>query len=499
MATSRQVFYGNGTFTAQAGVTSVDITSFRTAAPVVNLSAASGAFAGLVDVFGNAYMWGNNNNGQLGIGDTTPRSSPIAVLGGLAFSTLVGGETTNNTMFGLVNGKAYAWGQNPAGTTPLGIGAGGIPQSSPVAVLGGLSFSTLISGGSAYTFGLTPAGKLYAWGANTNGQLGVGDVLPRSSPVAVLGGLSFSKIIPDPNNSFVLGLTTDGVLYAWGRNVSGNLGLGDVTPRSSPVAVLGGLTFASVSTRASSVKALTPNGTMYAWGSNTNGQLGVGDVLPRSSPVAVLGGLKFAQAISGSSTVLAITLGGVAYAWGYNGDGEVGNGNVTPQSSPVAVLGSLNFSKIYSDEIGAFYGITPTGACYAWGYNNNGQLATGDSSTPRSSPTAVIGGISFSNLYPSVDSQGAVSMYGMGTNSKLYAWGANANGQLGVGDVVPRSSPVAVLGSLLPNGTPQTQRLSLSVTPGTSYAINMLQYTATFGRSIISNFVPDTVVVEFDQ
>ncbi len=213
---------------------------------------------------------------------------------------------------------------------------------------------------NASAFGLTTAGALYGWGANANGQLGVGDVTPRSSPVAVLGGLTFTDVFQDGDGlaTSTFAITADGTLYAWGGNSNGQLGLGDVTPRSSPVAVLGGLKFSRVlnclvqNSTGGGVFTLgmTTSNTLYAWGYNGDGQLGVGNVTPRSSPVAVLGGLTFATMGSPGGFVYGVTLDGLMYAWGsgLNGNGlskgDLGLGSDTAaKSSPVAVLGGLAF------------------------------------------------------------------------------------------------------------------------------------------------------------
>lgn len=287
---------------------------------------------------GRAYSWGLSTSGELGVGDVTPRSSPVAVLGGLQFSDLQPTQSfTPNRCFGIQRdtGTLYAWGQNTNGE--LGVGDV-VPRSSPVAVLGGLKFSKVLTGSAC--MGLTTSGALYAWGLNTNGQLGVGDVTPRSSPVAVLGGLVVADII-NLGNAYAA-LTTSGEMYTWGSNANGRLGVGDTTPRSSPVAVLGGLTFRAIeSVNGLTALGITHDGTLYAWGQNSNGQIGVGDVTPRSSPVAVLGGLKFAWAPFGYTVSVfgEATTGGI-YAWGSNDNGKLGLGDTTHRSSPVLVVGS---------------------------------------------------------------------------------------------------------------------------------------------------------------
>jgi alpha-tubulin suppressor-like RCC1 family protein len=375
-------------------------------------------------------------------------------------------------------GSAYAWGYNANGE--LGIGDV-TKRSSPVLVLGGLSFQKMWSVSTNVSrFALDLVGAAYAWGNNPNGQLGLGNVTPQSSPVAVLGGLKWSTI--SCTKTMTLGLTTGGVLYAWGKNTRGELGVGDVTPRSSPVAVLGGLKFVKVlqneGSSETSCYGLTASGSLYAWGYNSSGELGVGDVAPRSSPVAVLGGLTFKDFSivhhSGFPSVCAITNSGVAYSWGYNGSGELGVGDVTPRSSPVIVLGGLTFAEIYSGAIAssglkATFGRTTSGATYAWGSNDYGQLGVGDV-TKRSSPVLVLGGLTFVK-----SSIGSDRNFGITSDGTAYSWGRNQVGDCGVGDVVSRSSPVAVLGGLkfvkiLVNSGPNTGGILGITATGTQYA-----------------------------
>ena len=95
-------------------------------------------------------------------------------------------------------------------------------------------------------------------------------------------------------------------LFAWGFNLSGRLGLGDVIDRSSPVQVGALTTWASASAGASHSLAIKTDGTLWAWGLNTGGHLGLGDVIRRSSPVQVGALTTWASASAGASHSLAI-------------------------------------------------------------------------------------------------------------------------------------------------------------------------------------------------
>lgn len=491
-------YYGaSQTWVAPSTTSAVVVRAFRAQRGVLTEASA------MTDPYSFAYAWGANANGQLGVGDVVPRSSPVAVLGGLQFNRVYGATNGGGvSSYGLsIQGAAYGWGVNINGQ----LGAGGVvPTSSPVAVLGGLRFNALTPR-DASIFGISTSNAAFSWGVNANGQLGLGDVNPRSSPVAVLASQKFSKIIATSGastNVAVLGLNTAGAAYAWGINTNGNLGVGDVIPRSSPVAVLGGLTFSQigsggVSTRYFSV-ALTGAGVAYAWGNNAQSQLGVGDQTPRSSPVAVVGGLTFAQLITHekSETVMGLTAAGALYAWGDNTQGALGVGDNNPRSSPVAVLGSLVFTKVRLFKSMAI-GITADGTAYAWGKNDSGQLGVGDQ-TSRSSPVAVLGGFKFVDLAFSDGPADDYSVDAMTPDGLIYSWGSNTNGTLGLGDVVKRSSPIAVLGAFGPDSREAVFSVPLTVVPGASYNIGLGVGNASFGPNSIGRDIY-RVEVEYVQ
>lgn len=512
-AIARKTFTANGNFTAPAGVNVVRLIG-SLPAPTLAGSTFFGNQTMVIAQDGLLYAWGTNSSGGCGSGGTTNISTPTQVLNSATIKFLnVTGTYGGGGDFGTYGISQtldmYAWGGNGNGN----LGQGNLtPYSSPVMILGGLKFVQVIAmpaGGGSYsqgTFMLTSTGVAYAMGANINGQLGVGDVVSRSSPVAVLGGLSFASLYAAWPNQSAFGLTAAGKLYAWGGNANGNLGIGNVTPQSSPIAVLGSLSFSQIipDQAAASMYGLTTTGLLYAWGLNTNGQLGVGDVIPRSSPVAVLGGLSFTQVVAGNSSVMALATNGTTYAWGNNANGQLGTGNVTPTSSPVAVLNSasLLFTQIAnnynSSSVGASgYGLTAAGVLYAWGVNASGQLGTGNV-TPTSSPVAVLGSLSFSQIF-SANSAAIGTMYGY-ANNQLYAWGYNLNGQVGDGTAVAKSSPVAVLNRVPNLVSPQTVMV-LPVTPGTTYAVNIgtqIRTPASFGSTNLGQAFT-SVVVEYEQ
>lgn len=477
-----ETFYGaQNTWTAPSSVSSARVRAYR------RYPGMRDEVTGLIDMFGGAYAWGLNNNGQLGIGSVTAASSPVAVSGGLTFLRVWGStDSTSGYRIGLEkSGALYGWGANPSGL--LGTNDT-TPRSTPVAVAGGFRFNWVYPR-YGMTLGLSTGNMLLAWGVNTNGQLGDGSVTSRSTPTAVFGSLRFAKAVPlmgSATSHSVVALTTGGAAYAWGVNTNGNLGVADVIPRSTPTAVTGGIVFNDVGGGSVSARhyflGVNTSGIMYAWGNNDRGQLGLGDTTPRSSPVAVLGSLAVKRIFTHekSESAFALNTAGVLYAWGENAQGQLGVGDITARSSPVAVLGGFTFTKIRHYRNSTF-GLTADGTLYAWGQNDHGQLGLGDV-TNRSSPIAVLGGFKFHDVAFGDGPTDAYSVFGVRADGSVYAWGRNINGSLGLGDVTPRSSPVAVVGAYRADTKESTFSASLTVTPSAAYPISLTSGISSFGN-----------------
>lgn len=285
---------------------------------------------------GAAYCWGYNGDGSLGNGTVLPSWRPSPVAGGHRFLTLDAG--TNHTCGLTADHAAYCWGSNQAGQLGSDQAALGL---IPVAVQGGHVFAAITVGGS-HSCGLTTDGVAYCWGNNAAGQLGVGDEVPRSAtPLAVQGGLTFASL--SAGEAHTCGLTTTGALYCWGWNFDGQLGNANGSTSSAmPSPVAGGHTFLVVSAGGSHSCAIDDAHAAYCWGSNRDGQLGIGVVSSAiySNPQPVTGGLAFEKIAVGDAVSCAETTAGIWYCWGNNGDGALGIGNNTADSGvPLKVLG----------------------------------------------------------------------------------------------------------------------------------------------------------------
>jgi alpha-tubulin suppressor-like RCC1 family protein len=146
-----------------------------------------------------------------------------------------------------------------------------------------------VSVGQSHTVAIRTNGTLWSWGRNADGQLGLGNTVDRSVATQV-GSLSTDWKLVIAYRDHTLAIKFNGSLWAWGDNFYGQLGLGDTTSRSSPVQV-GSLTnwksLAIGGVVADLTAVIKNDGTLWGWGRNAEGQLGLGNIVSRSSPVQV--------------------------------------------------------------------------------------------------------------------------------------------------------------------------------------------------------------------
>ena len=195
------------------------------------------SFSVAIKTDGTIWSWGYNNSGQLGLGNSgagTNRSSPVQV-GSLTDWSQV---TTyfEHCLAVKTDGTLWAWGRNLSGTSTGGqLGLGDTTARSSPTQVGTLTDWYQVSTGQEHTHAVKTNGTLWAWGNNIDGRLGLGNTTHRSSPVQ-LGSLTNWSFV-SVGQTHATSIKTDGTLWAWGQNSAGQLGLGDTTLRSSPVQV----------------------------------------------------------------------------------------------------------------------------------------------------------------------------------------------------------------------------------------------------------------------
>ncbi len=349
-----------------------------------------------VTTAGVAYCWGQNSSGQLGDGRNTDSNVPVAVSGGLTFQSVSAGDGITCGM--TTSGTGYCWGFNANGQRGDGTTTA---SNVPVAVTGGLAFQS-ISAGSRHSCGETTTGTANCWGWNFDGQRGDGTNTDSNVPVAVSGGLTFQSVSAGGQHS--CGVTAAGAGYCWGINIfDGQLGDGTNTNSNVPVALSGGLTLQSVAAGRTHSCGVTTAGAGYCWGDNpqgSGGRLGDGTNADSNVPVAVVGGLTFRSISAGGWHSCGVTTADVPYCWGFNGSGRLGSGTTTDTKVPVAVSGGLTFTSV---SAGAFHGCgaTTAGSAYCWGRGVEGQRGDGTNTSASNVPVLV--------LFPASDDEAPVT------------------------------------------------------------------------------------------
>lgn len=340
-----------------------------------------------------AYGWGFNGNGEVGAGPGPNVNVPTKVTtsgaldGKVVIDVVAGAE---HSMALTTDGKVYCWGYNGVGA----LGNGTFTSSDvPVAVdtSGALAGKRVVAiGASDYQgFAITEDHLVFAWGRNTQGELGIGvtgGVYPSPTPVVMSGALS-GKIVMDVSGGdfYSLARTSDGGLYAWGDNTDGQLGTGNNTASNVPVAVagLGGKLVAAVEAGVFHALVLTTQGEVYAFGRGLNGRLGHGAAVSSNLPVQVgttgaMSGKTIIQISATRHHSLALSSEGKVYAWGANDAIGLGEGGVLPEAlTPIEVGGSLAGKVVtrVGTGWGSSYAFTTGNEMYAWGINYDGNLA----------------------------------------------------------------------------------------------------------------------------
>jgi alpha-tubulin suppressor-like RCC1 family protein len=333
---------------------------------------------------------------------------------------------------------AWAWGTNTTGQ--LGDSTT-LVKSSPVLVVGESTKWCQVSSGQIYSAGITTDGTIWAWGTNSSGQLGNGTTVSQSSPVLVVGEFT-DWCQASIGYSHLIAVRIEGTAWAWGTGANGRLGDSTTTNKSSPVSVVGGFTdWSQVSAGRYHSLGLRTNGTAWSWGFNSNGRLGDGTTVDTSSPVSVVGCINWCQVAAGSTHSLALTTTGTAWAWGYNGTGRLGDNSIVEKSSPVLVAGDItNWCQLSAGDAHSL-ALTTTGAAWAWGLNTCGRLGDG-TLVGKSSPVPVVGGFTdWCQLSAGLTHSLAVRQTGT-----AWAWGQGTNGRLGDNTTINKSSPVPVVG-----------------------------------------------------
>jgi alpha-tubulin suppressor-like RCC1 family protein len=239
-----------------------------------------------------------------------------------------------------------------------------------------------ISTGESHSCAITADGKLYCWGENQHGELGLSVFSKFSPALQVAPQLTWSFVSAGVHDS--CGITTDGKLYCWGLDNGGALGV-----EASDACELGSapgkcalplrqpadaLRFTAVATGLNHSCAISTSGVLYCWGSNDHGQLGSG-FRASLGPTAVVGDGRYIAVSAGREFTCALMKSGVVECWGADDDGQLA-GRAADATIPAAVAGSTRFVALSSGSAHSC-ALSADHTVYCWGSNGNGELGTG--------------------------------------------------------------------------------------------------------------------------
>lgn len=349
-----------------------------------------GSYSCAVRASGGIDCWGYNLKGQLGTGSIVPSSVPTPVRPptGVRFADVKTGRGSSHLSCALTTeGEVYCWGASALGSSPLRQSSTPSRVESPTGIR-----AEALAVGENHACLLDDAGGVQCWGEGSEGRLGNGTETDSGTPVEVAlpTGVRATALVAAATATCIL--DTEGRVLCWGENSDGQLGTGDTLDSSVPVAAAGqGLpAFVSLGAGTSHVCGLTAAGEAYCWGRNHGGQLGSdssgADVL-LPTPIADASSYDLVSISGGTGHTCAADRGGAVRCWGQNTYGQLGIGSLTSRSEPTPVVAPPGVT---------FEGVAATGAhtcartaggeVYCWGQNKNGQLgdgSTSDSSIPE--------------------------------------------------------------------------------------------------------------------
>jgi len=444
-------------------------------------------------------------NGLIGLMVRTPNFAPTFEVVDRAMMTIAASGGFGGTSFAIQpDGSLWAWGNNERGL--VGDGTFSWLDEEPNVWINNTRYTPVrimedviaVSAGDSHAMAIREDNSLWAWGENRWGQLGNGTTASWREPVASPIRIMEDVVSVSVGGAHTMAIRSDGSLWAWGANMSGQLGNGTVTevemdedtwepifePISSPIWIMDNVV--ATSAGASHTMAIRTDGTLWAWGSNTFGQLGNGTRTitewdehgeqinivdnDRHTPVFIMDDVIAVSA--GVHHTMAIRSDGSLWAWGAGllGDGSdlgrnlyevwnnFGAGDLHTINEPTRIM-----DDVIAVSTGSFHTaiIRNDGSLWSWGNNHFGQIGDGARTITVSEwvddlgwAEAIIEDNDRHFPVKIMDDVIAVSAGGMHTlatkaDGSLWAWGENRTGQIGDGTATSGNVPVQTMDDVI--------------------------------------------------
>jgi len=381
------------------------------------------------------YNAGDNSQGQLGLGFSFRATNLANIINSTGKTPTQIACGTNHTIVLMSDGTMFGTGGN--GNGQLGVGDAGIRSdltqmtNFPV----GKSVSQIACGDS-HTIVLMTDGTIYATGNNGSGQLGLGNTTQQTS-------LTLMNTVPVDKTPVEIacgGLHTvvrmsDGTVFSTGRNLNGQLGLGNTTQQNSltQINIPENKTPSQIACGNTHTIVLMSDGTIFGTGNNSNGHLGTGNTTQQTSLTQMTNstGKTPTQIACGINHTIVLMSDGTIFGTGNNGQGSLGTGNTTQQTSLTQMTNSTGKTPLQIiSGVSSYHTIVrmTDGTSFATGINNEGQLGVGNT-TQQNSLTQM-----------NIPAGKTISQFGCGdrhtvalmSDGTIFGAGTNSNGQLGL-------------------------------------------------------------------
>ena len=294
---------------------------------------------------------------------------------------------------------------------------------------------SVLSAGLGHTCGVKTDGTLWCWGNNGSGQLGTGVISEdgEARPVQVGTGTDWATV--DTGHSTTCALKADRTLWCFGGGDFGQLGLGAVTSQLTPAQLAVGTTWSSLAVGAQHACAVRSDGTLWCWGNNGNGQVGDDSTTHRDVPVQVGAVATWDTVDAGYSHSCGTRTGTTqAWCWGSNGSNELGNVTSGQAEIPTPLTEDGWQRLLPGNQYSC--GLRTDDSLWCWGLPFSGQtgglgsFATKAAVTPPSS---------WSSATPGEEHGCGIRLTGA-----LWCWGRSDSGQVGDGQAHLNVAPVVI-------------------------------------------------------
>ena len=341
------------------------------------------------------WTWGNSFNAQLGDNTTTYRSTPVTTFaGGTNWKQVACGNA--HVVAIKTDGTLWTWGGNSYGQLGINLSGSTIGRTTPVTTIAGGTNWKQVACGNYHTLAIKTDGTLWSWGYDNSGQLGDNSTLGRNSPSTTFAGGTNWKQVACGNN-YTAAIKTDGTLWTWGQNPYGQLGINIAagSNRLTPVTTFaGGTNWKQVTCGGNNTTAIKTDGTLWIWGLNNFGQIGDNTTgSSRCTPVTTFaGGTDWKQVkCGGNQFTTAIKTDGTLWVWGSNSQGQLGINTPLDRPTPVTTFaGGTNWKQV-STGYQHTATIKTDGTLWTWGRNSYGGLGVNDT-TQRPTPVTTFAG-----------------------------------------------------------------------------------------------------------